>query len=299
VQAPIDQATSQSKQPMTSLCFDCRNCPCCYEEFVADKVNHIFDLPRLSKKKFVELQARGIDLIKDIPADFKLTENQERVVEAVRLNHPIIGKSLGHELNSVNWPAGYLDFETFSTGIPEFEEVAPWEHVVIQYSLHVCSAPGMIENHAEFLCDYECESTKDLAEQLIDDCDGLKCIFVYSNFEARMLTAMKVFFPDLSRSLDDLISRLVDLERIIKKSYYHPGFAGRTSIKKTLPVLVPELTYDGMEISDGGKAMAAFAFLRKGSLPSPKSVIKNLLEYCRLDTLAMVKIHECLAQELK
>ncbi len=45
--------------------------------------------------------------------------------------------------------------------------------------------------------------------------------------------------------------RLVDLEEVFKKDYCHPDFHGRTSIKQTLPAVVPEMTYDGMEIADG------------------------------------------------
>jgi hypothetical protein len=53
-----------------------------------------------------------------------------------------------------------------------------------------------------------------------------------------------------------------------------------------------------MEIADGYSAMAAFAYLTRGRYKKKKEVIamkKTLLEYCRLDTLAMVKMHEYLA----
>jgi hypothetical protein len=54
-----------------------------------------------------------------------------------------------------------------------------------------------------------------------------------------------------------------------------------------------------MEIADGYSAMAAFAYLARGRYKKKKEVIamkRTLLEYCRLDTLAMVKMHEYLLQ---
>jgi len=56
-----------------------------------------------------------------------------------------------------------------------------------------------------------------------------------------------------------LTERLVDLLRIIQDGYYHPDFGGSFSIKVVLPVLVPELRYDGLAIGNGDTAVARFA----------------------------------------
>ena len=87
---------------------------------------------------------------------------------------------------------------------------------------------------------------------------------------------------------------MVDLEAIIKRNFYHPGFHGSTSIKRTLPVLVPEMSYEGLEIADGDSAMAAFAFIAWGRYADKEleHVKRNLFEYCKQDTLAMVKLQE-------
>ncbi|MBI4745776.1 MAG: hypothetical protein HY786_04360 [Deltaproteobacteria bacterium] len=54
-----------------------------------------------------------------------------------------------------------------------------------------------------------------------------------------------------------------------------------------------ELTYDGMEVGDGGMAMAAYARMcQSEDLAEIAAIRKALLEYCKLDTLAMVKILE-------
>ena len=65
------------------------------------------------------------------------------------------------------------------------------------------------------------------------------------------------------------------------------------SLKYVLPALVPELKYEGMDISDGG--MAANAWMRLWEIEDSAKInkIRNaLLDYCKLDTLGMVRILE-------
>ena len=69
---------------------------------------------------------------------------------------------------------------------------------------------------------------------------------------------------------------------------------GRYSIKIVLPLLVPETekAYKDLDlIHNGGEAMQAFAML---SEMTNKDLVKkyreSLLDYCKLDTLAMVRI---------
>ena len=101
-------------------------------------------------------------------------------------------------------------------------------------------------------------------------------------------------FPDLKKELEGLVKRLVDLCAILQKNYYHPNFHGSYSIKNVLPVMVPGLSYETMEIGNGSDAVAQFAYLATGkySPEEEKKVRKDLLDYCKLDTLAMVRVWE-------
>ncbi|MDK1046307.1 MAG: DUF2779 domain-containing protein, partial [Anaerolineales bacterium] len=77
------------------------------------------------------------------------------------------------------------------------------------------------------------------------------------------------------------------------RAYYAPEMHGSYSIKAVLPALVPELTYEGMAISDGGMAMRAYYQLADEKDPKRIEAVRNdLWEYCKLDTLAMVRILE-------
>jgi hypothetical protein len=66
---------------------------------------------------------------------------------------------------------------------------------------------------------------------------------------------------------------------------------GSYSIKDVLPALVDGYSYENMAISDGEMASAAWVRMIDGNEPEEKEKIhKELLEYCHLDTLAMVLI---------
>jgi hypothetical protein len=99
-------------------------------------------------------------------------------------------------------------------------------------------------------------------------------------------------FPKYAKETGERIERIVDLMLPFqKKFYYKPEMLGSYSIKSVLPALVPELSYKGMEIADGGTASAAFESLYyEEDAFRIMEIRDNLLKYCGLDTLAMVEI---------
>ena len=133
----------------------------------------------------------------------------------------------------------------------------------------------------------------------INHLKGEGSIIVYSDFEKRIITNLGRVCPDLSGELNLLINRLVDLHAIIRKNFYHPDFHGSISIKSVLPALVPDISYDELKIADGGSASAAFAYMALGKYENTEveSVRSCLLEYCKQDTLAEVKLHQQLFEE--
>jgi hypothetical protein len=85
-----------------------------------------------------------------------------------------------------------------------------------------------------------------------------------------------------------------------KKWYYKPEMHGSYSIKTVLPALVPELSYKNLQVHNGGMASLTFLKMLQGeSLSKPYDLVCNdLLEYCKMDTWAMVKIIEHLQSEI-
>jgi hypothetical protein len=98
--------------------------------------------------------------------------------------------------------------------------------------------------------------------------------------------------------LQGIVARLWDQAEIFKSDYIHPDFYGSFSIKKVLPALVPHLSYQGLTIGKGDVAAAELYRVMFAGAGMPDAereyVIDALLEYCRLDTEAMVQLHDAL-----
>ena len=80
-----------------------------------------------------------------------------------------------------------------------------------------------------------------------------------------------------------------------KKWYVTPTMNGSYSIKYVLPALIPEFEKAYKELNgvqNGSQAMNTFANMSKLSDAEKQKMRNSLLEYCKLDTLAMVKILE-------
>ena len=103
---------------------------------------------------------------------------------------------------------------------------------------------------------------------------------------------------ELAGKLRKINERFVDLEPILIKHFYDKRLKGSYSIKKVLPIVAPELTYEGMNVSNGEDAASLFLNMLLGReeelkmkgyrIPSRK----DLLEYCKQDTWAMVEIYD-------
>ena len=61
-----------------------------------------------------------------------------------------------------------------------------------------------------------------------------------------------------------------------------------------LPVLCPQLSYSELEVSDGTIALDTWGRMvtNPNFTEGVEQTRKNLLEYCKLDTLAMVEIYK-------
>ena len=115
----------------------------------------------------------------------------------------------------------------------------------------------------------------------------------HKSFENNRNSDMADWYPTKANFLNNIIDRTIDLEDIFKGGYVDIGFEGSTSIKKGLPVLVPSLSYAGMGIGSGTDAMDGWVkMLELKNGPERLKLQNEMLAYCKLDTLAMVRIFE-------
>ena len=200
---------------------------------------------------------------------------------------------------NVEYPLCYLDFETLMPGVPMFDESRPYQQIPFQYSLHVQNEKDGEIRHCSYLAEnnLNIDPRKNLIPQLIWETQNAKTIFVYNiAFERTRINEMIRDFTRYASELEHINERLVDLIIPFRKGYYSmESMEGSSSIKKVLPALCPELSYEELEIRDGMTASNTFLDMYYcDDRERVSQTREHLLTYCHLDTLAMVKIFEVL-----
>ena len=69
---------------------------------------------------------------------------------------------------------------------------------------------------------------------------------------------MAAVYSDRAEFLNSISDRTTDLEDVLKDVYVDIAHGVSASIKKMLPVIVPDLRYEKMEVANGTDAMEAF-----------------------------------------
>jgi hypothetical protein len=194
--------------------------------------------------------------------------------------------------SSLEYPLYFLDYETFNPAIPLFDGYSPFDHITFQYSLHILSKDGDLE-HFEYLHTEKTDPIPHLLNSLREHIKDEGSVVVWNKgFEGGRNKRMGNLYPKYEDFCKGMNDRLFDLMDVFRENLYDdPKFKGSYSIKSVLPVLVPELSYESLDIRNGAMAMASwYDFVFKDE--KDERVIDDLLKYCKLDTLAMIRVFE-------
>jgi len=255
--------------------------------------NNVFCLYRGGKRSS-NLFESGIDLIKDIPPDFKLTDKQQiqRMAEIKGKSH-VDKKKLREFLKTLKYPIYYLDFEAFSTSIPMFDGLHPYSQVPFQFSVYVVKKANSKPVHSEYLYEGKEDPRKEFVSKLKKLLGSKGSIVVYGSvFEKGRLKELANYFPKYSKWVDKVLPRIVDLLIPFREfAFYNSKQQGSASLKRVLPVMTNK-SYQGMGISGGMDASIEFFNMTYGNYTDEqkKEARQNLLKYCGLDTFAEVLI---------
>ncbi len=267
----------------------------------------VFDIRRLYASKKYELYHDGIVSFKDIiERKPNLSEKQMKQVETAYYDKPdeIEPEKIKEFLDTLSYPLYHLDFETFQQAVPEYDGLSPYSQIPFQYSLHIEQEDGTLE-HREFLAKEGTDPRRAIAESLCRDFPEDVCVLAYNmSFERGVLQRLADSFPDLSEHLLAIRENIHDLMIPFQQQhYYSKDMQGSYSIKYVLPALCPgdpELDYHALEgVHNGSEASATFADMPNHTEEEIEVMRKNLLKYCCLDTLAMVKVIEKLRKTVK
>ena len=239
--------------------------------------------------------------IKDLD---KFNASQQIQIRSELSGEQIIDKEAIKEfLETLSYPLYHLDFETFQQAVPEFVGLSPYEQIPFQFSIHKEDGKGNLE-HFEFLADVGADPRYELALNLIKFIPQDACVLAYNmSFEKGVIRRLATNYPQISNELMEIHDNIKDLmASFASKSYYHPKMRGSYSIKYVLPALVPEFesAYKDLNlIHHGGEAMQAYENMTRMLADEREAYKKALLAYCKLDTLAMVKVLEKLREVAK
>lgn len=266
----------------------------------------VHDLNRIgsSKKLLQELIEEGFISMDDVPLDDRLkpktkSKDPNKVshpkkwnqVRVHKTQEPLVNiETLKAELDSLQFPLYFLDYETSPQAIPVFDGYRPYQQIVFQYSLHVLRDKYSEPEHYEELI-LDGDPSERIAESLKQHIGETGTVISwYKHFENSRNKELAKMLPEYADFFQDVISRTYDLMDIVEHQHYiHPGFMGRSSIKKVLPTLIPELQYKHLKVKSGTDAIEAYRQITEGELQGDAAMTKKreMLEYCKLDTYAM------------
>lgn len=282
--------------------------PHCSEPYRCDFMDHcwnhipgnsVFDLREKGVDKFAFYKTGKIRF-EDLTLD-DLNFKQRMQVEA-ELNGTVTLDKEGIKefLDTLHYPLYFLDFEAiYNEPVPPFDNTSPYEKIPFQYSLHWIDREGGELKHADFLAPAGRDARKDIARQLSELIPDDACVLAYCmSFEKGIIAKLAALYPEYAEKLLLSNENVKDLMAPFRsRHYYTKEMNGSYSIKLVLPALVPELTYEGMTVANGDDAVLAYKQLGQTVNPAEAEQIRrDLLEYCKLDTLAMVKLLERLKE---
>ena len=298
------QNTEEPEMNLGKHCFDPYDCGFwrhCTEKLPEWNVFNVAGMQLRTKCKYYD---QGIISFEDLSTGAKLNDAQRMQIsyELQEYDDYIDTGSIESFLESLTYPLYFLDFESFQPAIPLYENSRPFDQIVFQYSLHYIETKGGELKHREYLAWPGSDPRRELAEQLCRDIPMGVCTLAYNmTFEKTRIKELAALYPDLSEHLMDIHYNIRDLMvPFQKKQYYNRAMQGSYSIKFVLPALFPNdpsLDYHNLEgVHNGTEASAAFAEMQNMSEEKLVVCRENLLKYCGLDTLAMVKVWEKLLE---
>jgi hypothetical protein len=289
-----DVAPEIEPGPQCNKPFHCEFFDICNKKAPAD---HVTYLPRISESKLRRLADLGVSSIRNIPSGFPLTETQQHAFASAVSGKTWFSKGLAKTLKELKYPLYFMDFETLGPAIPRFAGMSPFGPIPFQWSVHVQRNGRDELEHYEFLAEDASDPRLAFLKSLIRVLGGTGHIVVYNqSFEASVLATLGSRSSEHKPAVYGLLQRLWDLLPVIRSHTYHIEYQGSFSLKDVLPALVPEMTYEGMEVAEGTQAGLIWERMKHGQVDEAEKrrLRTALLAYCKQDTLAMVRLLEVL-----
>ena len=297
----LETYMSNTEEPVMDIDIQCfGKYKCGYWKYCSGNLPrpNVFDLTGTLAKTKLKLYKAGSVSFTDLEKNIKLNK---KILQQIRheLHEPgdeINRDAIREALGKFCYPLYFLDFETFQTAVPLYDDMRPYEQIPFQYSLHYIENEGGELRHTEHLAWPGHDPRRDLAEQLCRDIPADACVLAYNmSFEKGVIQRLAGQYPDLSDHLLAIHDHIQDLMIPFEhRDYYNKRMQGSYSIKYVLPALFPddpELDYHNLEgVHNGQEATQTYLRMAKMEPDELNEWRGHLLKYCGLDTYAMVKV---------
>lgn len=311
--AQAEKVMGSSEEPYQKIGVHC-NTPyeCAYWKYCTDGIvpeKSVFDIYRLPFEKKIELFDMGIVSYEDLYQYGKLDNPiRKRQVEfALQEKGTYLEKEHIQEfLNGLHYPLYFLDFETVQFAIPRFKYSRPYDQIPFQFSLHYIENEDGVVHNTGYLDLSGNDPRREVAELLVKRIPQNACVIAYNKaFECTRIKELAELFPDLAKPLLQIRANIVDLIEPFQKGYYYnAAMGGSFSIKSVLPAVFPDdpsLDYHNLEsVHNGGEAADTYRLVTSGAVGIDREKLaRDMREYCRLDTRAMVMLWDELVRVAK
>ncbi len=292
---PDVQPGSQCSSP-----YECDFCGYCNRD---KQWYPLCDLKGINQAKAQELHELGVKSFDDIPDDFHFTDKEWDLAHAEFEQKEVRNEeALAAFTGQLEYPLYYMDFETIMPAVPMYDENRPYQQIPFQYSLHIQETPGGAVRHYEWLGTPSADPRPEFANTLIKLLGTHGSIVTYNKaFECSRLREIARDFPQYSEAISNLLPRIIDLMSPFRSRHlYHPAMKGSYSIKAVLPAYINDVSYHDLEIQEGGTASLTYLSLYQDSdIEIINKKREDLLKYCGLDTMAMVRLMGVVYQLLR
>ena len=241
------------------------------------------------------LLSRGIIDIINIPEGTKLNDKQRIQYDSAVCGKPHVRPAeIQRFLKNLKYPLYFMDFETFQTAVPLFDNSKPFQQIPFQFSVHVVRSPGNEPEHYEYLHSNTDDPRPRFLEELREVMGSEGSVLVYNqSFEQGRLKEAASVFSEHAGWIGNVCERMVDLIVPFRSfDFYHPDQCGSASLKQVMPALTG-IGYDDLEINEGGLASVEYLEMVFGGDLNDEQrnkIRQNLLVYCGQDTGGMISI---------
>ena len=296
---------------MGEQCTKPHNCP--YQSRCGSLIPQLAEvpisiLPNASKDLIEEFAIKNVHDLRDVPLERFSNPKHLVIHQAHTNNSQWISPSTILNINAMDWPRYFMDFETVQQGVPMLPGTKAYDALPFQWSVHRWDNPKQILNVNDgmgFLEFFSPHMDRQFLVSLLDAVGTKGTIFVHNaSFERSKLRflAKRPACIDLADATEALITRIVDTLDIAREGFYAPQMMGSYSLKdivKAIPTSVDYSSEDGL--SSGGDAQIAWFKCTDANTPPEEKLKweKKLKKYCAQDTLAMYDFIRYLEQDIQ